>query len=42
MSVEAMYQEIILDHYKAKHHSGLREPYQAQVSAREPDVVATR
>lgn len=32
MSVEAMYQEIILDHYKAKHHSGLREPYQAQVA----------
>jgi nitrogen fixation NifU-like protein len=32
MSVEAMYQDIILDHYKAKHHSGLREPYQAQVT----------
>lgn len=32
MSVEAMYQDIILDHYKAKHHSGLREPYQAQVA----------
>ncbi len=32
MSVEAMYQEIILDHYRAKHHSGLREPYGAQVS----------
>ena len=32
MSVEAMYQEIILDHYKLKHHSGLREPYQAQVA----------
>ena len=32
MSVEAMYQEIILDHYKAKHHAGLREPYGAQVS----------
>lgn len=30
--VEAMYAEIILDHYKAKHHSGLREPYQAQVT----------
>ena len=24
MSVESMYQEIILDHYKAKHGSGLR------------------
>ncbi len=32
MSVEAMYQEIILDHYKAKHHAGLREPYGAQVT----------
>lgn len=31
MSVEAMYQEIILDHYREKHHSGLREPYEAQV-----------
>jgi nitrogen fixation NifU-like protein len=27
-----MYQEIILDHYREKHHSGLREPYQAQVT----------
>ena len=32
MSVEAMYQEIILDHYREKHHSGLREPYACQVS----------
>lgn len=32
MSVEALYQEIILDHYKAKHHSGLREPFEAEVS----------
>ncbi len=31
MSVESLYQEIILDHYKAKHHSGLREPYQVEV-----------
>ena len=31
-AVEAMYAEIILDHYQAKHHSGLREPYQAQVT----------
>ncbi len=29
--VEEMYQEIILDHYRAKHHSGLRDPYQAEV-----------
>lgn len=26
-----MYQEIILDHYRAKHHSGLREPFEAEV-----------
>jgi nitrogen fixation NifU-like protein len=31
MNVEDMYQEIILDHYRAKHYSGLREPYDAQV-----------
>ena len=32
MSVESMYQEIILDHYKAKHGSGLRDPYEAEVT----------
>ncbi|MFP5415443.1 MAG: Fe-S cluster assembly sulfur transfer protein SufU [Actinomycetes bacterium] len=32
MSVEQMYQEIILDHYKQKHHSGLRDPYEAEVT----------
>ncbi len=31
MKVEDLYQEIILDHYKAKHHSGLREPFEAEV-----------
>ncbi|MEN0070885.1 MAG: Fe-S cluster assembly sulfur transfer protein SufU [Propionicimonas sp.] len=31
MSVESMYQEIILEHYREKHHSGLREPFGAQV-----------
>jgi nitrogen fixation NifU-like protein len=31
MDVEEMYQEIILDHYRAKHFSGLRDPYEAQV-----------
>lgn len=31
MDVEEMYQQIILDHYRAKHHSGLREPYQCEV-----------
>ena len=29
--VEAMYQDIILDHYREKHHAGLREPFDAQV-----------
>ena len=32
MSVEQLYQAIILDHYKAKHHSGLRDPYEAEVT----------
>ncbi len=32
MNVEQLYQEIILDHYKAKHHAGLRDPYEAQVT----------
>ncbi|MGI5950598.1 MAG: Fe-S cluster assembly sulfur transfer protein SufU [Brooklawnia sp.] len=31
MSVEQLYQEIILDHYREKHHSGLREPFGAEV-----------
>ena len=31
MKIEDLYQEIILDHYRAKHHSGLREPYEAEV-----------
>ena len=31
MSVDSMYQEIILDHYKNPHHKGLRDPYDAQV-----------
>jgi nitrogen fixation protein NifU and related proteins len=31
MSVEQLYQEIILDHYKTRHHAGLREPFQAEV-----------
>ena len=29
--LDAMYQEIILDHYKRPHHAGLREPFDAQV-----------
>lgn len=31
MNVEQMYQEIILDHYREKHHSGLRDGYDVQV-----------
>ena len=31
MDVQAMYQDIILDHYREKHHSGLRQPYDAEV-----------
>lgn len=32
MQMEQLYQEIILDHYRAPHHSGLREPFDVQVS----------
>jgi nitrogen fixation protein NifU and related proteins len=31
MQLEAMYQEIILDHYRNPHHKGLRDPYDAEV-----------
>jgi nitrogen fixation NifU-like protein len=31
MRVDDLYQEIILDHYRAKHHSGLRDPYEVEV-----------
>ena len=31
MSVEQLYQEISLDHYRDKHHAGLREPFGAEV-----------
>ncbi|MBE6478554.1 MAG: SUF system NifU family Fe-S cluster assembly protein [Propionibacteriaceae bacterium] len=31
MNVEEMYQDIILDHYREKHHSGLRTPFGAEV-----------
>lgn len=31
MNVDDLYQEIILDHYRARHHSGLRDPYDAEV-----------
>ena len=29
--LDALYQEIILDHYKHPHHKGLREPFEAEV-----------
>lgn len=31
MNIDELYQTIILDHYRERHHSGLREPYEAQV-----------
>ena len=31
MDLDALYQEIILDHYKNPHGKGLREPYEAEV-----------
>lgn len=31
MNVEELYQQIILDHYREKHHAGLREPHEAEV-----------
>ena len=31
MDLSALYQEIILDHYRSPHHAGLREPYEAEV-----------
>ncbi|HMS35672.1 MAG TPA: SUF system NifU family Fe-S cluster assembly protein [Arachnia sp.] len=31
MNIDELYQTIILDHYREKHHSGLREPFEAQV-----------
>ena len=31
MDLDAMYQEIILDHYRRPHHKGLQEPYDIEV-----------
>lgn len=31
MKMEALYQEIILDHYRSPHHAGLREPFDSEV-----------
>jgi nitrogen fixation NifU-like protein len=31
VDLDALYQEIILDHYRHPHHAGLRDPYEAEV-----------
>jgi len=31
MDLDSLYQEIILDHYRAPHNAGLREPFEAEV-----------
>ena len=31
MDLDALYQEIILDHYRNPHHAGLRDPYESEV-----------
>lgn len=31
MNIDELYQTIILDHYREKHHSGLREPFDVEV-----------
>ena len=31
MQLDSLYQEIILDHYRSPHHSGLAEPYDVEV-----------
>ncbi|MEH3033665.1 MAG: SUF system NifU family Fe-S cluster assembly protein [Aeromicrobium erythreum] len=31
MNLDTLYQEIILDHYKAPHGAGLRDPFEAEV-----------
>ncbi len=36
MNVEDMYQQIILDHYREKHHSGLRDDFAAEVTQVNP------
>ena len=36
MNVAELYQQIILDHYREKHHSGLREDYDAEVTQVNP------
>jgi len=36
MDLTALYQDIILDHYKAKHHSGLRQPFTVETGQVNP------
>jgi nitrogen fixation protein NifU and related proteins len=36
LRLEQMYQDVILDHYKHPQHRGLREPFGAQVSHKNP------
>ncbi|MHB1613482.1 MAG: Fe-S cluster assembly sulfur transfer protein SufU [Actinomycetes bacterium] len=36
MSADALYQEIILDHYRRPHHKGLRAPYDIEVHHTNP------
>ncbi|RNL79419.1 Fe-S cluster assembly sulfur transfer protein SufU [Nocardioides marmorisolisilvae] len=31
MDLDALYQEIILDHYRNPHHAGLRDPFESEV-----------
>ena len=31
MNIDELYQTIILDHYREKHHSGLRDPFDVEV-----------
>jgi nitrogen fixation NifU-like protein len=31
MDLDALYQEIILDHYRSPHNAGLRDPFEAEV-----------
>ena len=42
MKIDDLYQEIILDHYKAKHHSGLRDAVRCRGASRQSRLSATR
>ncbi|MDR2895878.1 MAG: SUF system NifU family Fe-S cluster assembly protein [Propionibacteriaceae bacterium] len=34
--LSALYQDIIVDHYRAKHHAGLRQPFDVEVNGVNP------